>query len=199
MVSVYTDTNIDSIERREKIFGGDVFVYAPSKSTLELCNLARELIEEAFDPYEPETAQEYLSVQEYAKILADLKPRFIHHDQCKHVLAKIIEDTGESPESTYFDVPRLRSSTSNGFLTSGIAYAFHPHRDTWYSAPHCQINRWIPEYPVEADNGMAIHPEYFGTDVENSSSRYDYYRWNAQSRADALLVNEHRRAPNEDA
>jgi hypothetical protein len=43
-------------------------------------------------------------------------------------------------EHVIFDMPRLRSSTSDNYLTTGIAYEWHPHRDTWYSAPQCQIN-----------------------------------------------------------
>ena len=63
-------------------------------------------------------------------------------------LRSILSDLGCDPEQTYFDVPRLRSSTSEQYLTSGIAYAWHPHRDTWYSAPLCQLNWWLPVYEI---------------------------------------------------
>jgi hypothetical protein len=63
-------------------------------------------------------------------------------------------------EKTYFDVPRLRTSTAGGYLTSEIAYAFHPHCDTWYSAPQCQTNWWFPVYEIELSNGTAFHPRY---------------------------------------
>ena len=65
------------------------------------------------------------------------------------------------PPATYFDGPRMRTATSDGYLTSGIAYAFHPHRDTWYSAPFCQINWWIPIYDIEPVNALAFHPRYW--------------------------------------
>ena len=45
------------------------------------------------------------------------------------------DELGCDPEQTYFDVPRMRTATQRDYLTTGIAYAFHPHRDTWYSAP----------------------------------------------------------------
>ena len=32
-------------------------------------------------------------------------------------------------DRTYFDVPRMRTSTSDDYLRSGISYAFHPQRD----------------------------------------------------------------------
>ena len=52
------------------------------------------------------------------------------------------------------------------YLTSGISYAFHPHRDTWYSAPFCQINWWIPVYEIVPENVMAFHPRYWTQPVK---------------------------------
>ena len=67
-------------------------------------------------------------------------------------------------DDTYFDVPRMRTATHGGYLTAGIAYAFHPHRDTWYSAPFSQINWWIPMYEIEPDNSMAFHLRYWNAE-----------------------------------
>jgi ectoine hydroxylase-related dioxygenase (phytanoyl-CoA dioxygenase family) len=79
----------------------------------------------------------------------------------------------------------MRTATSDNYLTSGIAYAFHPHRDTWYSAAPCQLNWWFPIYEVEPDNVMAFHPRYWDQGIKNSSSCYNYYQWNASSRQSA--------------
>jgi ectoine hydroxylase-related dioxygenase (phytanoyl-CoA dioxygenase family) len=76
----------------------------------------------------------------------------------------------------------MRSSTSDNYLTTGIAYAWHPHRDTWYSAPPCQINWWIPIYDIQSNNAMAFHPQYWNVSVKNSSKGYNYYVWNQQYR-----------------
>ena len=118
-------------------------------------------------------------------VLADLKPRFIHHPRSKELLRDVLQEQGCDLESTYFDVPRLRTSTSGGYLTSGLAYAWHPHRDTWYSAPMGQLNYWMPVYPIEAGNAMAFHPHYFDVAVPNSSADYNYYEWNTKYRAAA--------------
>ena len=93
---------------------------------------------------------------------------------------------GCDSEQTYFDVPRLRSSTSDGYLTTGIAYAWHPHRDTWYSAPPCQINWWLPVFELSPDNAMAFHPMYWNRAVANDSAGYNYYVWNKQHRGAAV-------------
>jgi ectoine hydroxylase-related dioxygenase (phytanoyl-CoA dioxygenase family) len=124
-------------------------------------------------------------VEEYARILGELKPRFIHHPECKRLLPKMLELLGCDQEKTYFDVPRMRTSTSDNYLTTGIAYAFHPHRDTWYSAPMCQLNWWMPVYPVTSENCMAFHPRFWSRGVRNSSEIYNYQQWTQQSRFNA--------------
>jgi len=78
----------------------------------------------------------------------------------------------------------MRTSTAQGYLTTGIAYAFHPHRDTWYSAPFYQLNWWLPIYPITADNGLAFHPRYWYTPVKNGSGVYNCAEWNATSPQD---------------
>jgi hypothetical protein len=176
--SVYYDPTFSDDERRERLYQGQLIVYSPRPSSLALCAFARRLIEQAFAPLDPLTAQHHLSVERYAEILGKLKPEFIHHEESKRHLQELLADLGCDSQKTYFDLPRMRSSTSHGYLTTGIAYAWHPHRDTWYSAPHCQLNWWMPIYPVTADNAMAFHPPYFTQGVANSSAGYNYYEWN---------------------
>jgi hypothetical protein len=182
MTTVFSNSGVDDDTRRTMLYSGDIFVYPASPASAELIGFARELIEDAFRGRDPETAQYEMPVEEFAALLADLKPRFIHHRQCKKLLPMVIEEADCDLDLTYFDVPRLRTSTSNDYLTTGISYAFHPHRDCWYSAPFNQINWWIPIYPVVAENVMAFHTQYFEQPVANGSARYDYAEWNRTSR-----------------
>ena len=144
-----------------------------------------ELIEEAFAPLDPRKVQDSLPVEKCVEILSVLKPRFIHHPKSKEYLQGMLDELGCSLEKTYFDVPRMRTAFPGEYLKSGIAYAFHPHRDTWYSAPLCQINWWMPIFEVNADNCMAIHPGYWSKAVRNGSSEYNYEKWNRESRQTA--------------
>ncbi len=185
MTAICLGSSRNDEARRTRIYAGEILVHPPTPSSLEFCTFARARLDEAFKPLQPESAQYHLPVLEYSRILADLKPKFIHHAQSKRFIRAILDELGCDPNDTYFDVPRLRSSTSDDYLTTGIAYAFHPHRDTWYSAPMCQINWWIPVYEIEARNAMAFHPHYWATPVPNSSAGYDYQRWNATSRFNA--------------
>jgi Phytanoyl-CoA dioxygenase (PhyH) len=182
MNSVFFDAPFGDDERRKSLYAGQLFAYTPRASAQTLVDFARSLVVEAFGDLDPQTAQYQMPVERYAALLADLKPRFIHHPQSKELLRGMLTEMGCDPERTYFDVPRMRTSTSDGYLTTGIAYAFHPHRDTWYSAPLCQINWWLPIYDIEPDNGMAFHPGYWSRPLRNGSRDYNYHEWNATSR-----------------
>jgi hypothetical protein len=185
MTAIHFDQKIDDDARRRLLFHGDIFVYSANEHSSALVELARELIADAFPGIDPRIAQHRHDVRQFAAILAKLKPAFIHHPECKRIIPRMLEAIGCDLDMVHFDVPRMRTSTSNDYLTSGIAYAFHPHRDTWYSAPMCQINWWLPIFDFEADSGMAFHPNYFDRGVLNGSETYNYQQWNARMRFQA--------------
>jgi hypothetical protein len=183
--TIYFDANYPDQTRRKHLFNGQLLAFSPRQSVQALCRFADELIRDAFGPLEPRMAQHTLPVDEYVKILAQLKPKFINHTIAKQLVRAILEEMGCDLEKTYFDLPRLRTATSDNYLKSGIAYAFHPHRDTWYAAPLCQVNWWLPVYEIESDNAMAFHPKYWKTPVANGSRDLNYYEYVATARKDA--------------
>jgi hypothetical protein len=185
MGSVYIDSSITDDDRRARLYAGDIFVLSPTEGSRSLIDLARRMLEQAFAPHDPRTIHQKLTAEEVAGILGKLKPQFIHHPECKKIIPEIMREHGVDLEQLYFDVPRLRSAYPSHFLSSGIAYAFHPHRDTWYSAPMCQLNWWLPIYPLAPENSMGFYPRYFSEPVRNNSEIYNYYEWNTKSRATA--------------
>lgn len=185
MGAVFLDANISDDARRTRLYAGDIFIMSPTDGTHALIDLARGMLTEAFAPHDPRTIHEHKTAEEVAAILAKLKPQFIHHPECKRFIPQIMREHGVDLDKLYFDVPRLRSAYPSHFLSSGIAYAFHPHRDTWYSAPMCQLNWWLPIYPLEPDNAMGFYPRYFEEPVKNGSDTYNYYEWNEKNRASA--------------
>jgi hypothetical protein len=182
MNAIHYDADLHDDVRREQLYDGRLFVYSPRPSTIALCDLAREMCESAFAPYDPREAQHHLSVEKYVEILAKLKPQFIHHPKCKEIIPAILEDRHCELDKTYFDVPRLRTVTSDGYLTSGLGYAFKPHRDTWYSPPMCQLNWWLPVYEITPENAMAFHPHYWDRPIQNSSREFNYQQWQQTGR-----------------
>ena len=185
MSSVYFDPELSDEARRQRLYAGDIIILSASPGTRALVSLASEMLAKAFAPHDPRTVHEYRTPEDVATILAELKPSFIHHPECKKLIPMIMSENGVDLDKLYFDVPRLRSAYPAHFLASGIAYAFHPHRDTWYSAPMCQINWWIPVYALDANNSMGFYPRYFNEPVKNNSEIYNYYEWNTKSRANA--------------
>jgi Phytanoyl-CoA dioxygenase (PhyH) len=185
MNAIFVDPTMDDATRRQALYDGQLVVYSPRPTSLALSAFAREMSEQAFGSRDPRHAQHSMSVEDYAATLATLKPKFIHHPRVKDLMQTMLRDFGCDPEKTYFDVPRLRTATAGGYLTSGIAYAFHPHRDTWYSAPFNQINWWIPVYDIEPNNAMAFHLRYWDRPVRNGSRDYNYAEWTRTSRVSA--------------
>lgn len=185
MTTLYFDTHLGDQERLARLYAGDLFVYSPRPSTLALTGLARQLIEEAFAPLDPLVAQDSLPVEKFVEIVGPLKPRFIHHPRTQELLRELLADLGCDLEKTYFDVPRMRVATSGGYLTAGVAYVLHPHRDIWYSSPPSQLNWWLPVYPFESESSFAFHPRYWTEPVPNSSNEYNHYEWNKTGRANA--------------
>lgn len=197
MNTVYVDSRANDQKRRPLLYEGQLFTYSARPSSLAFTNFAKQMIEEAFGPLDPMTAQYEMSVEEFVAIFGPLKPKFIHHPESKRLIRAMLEDFGCDPETTYLDVPRLRAVTSDGYLTSGVGYAHHPHRDTWYSAPQCQINWWLPIYEIASESSMAFHPRYWSEPVKNGSRDFNYYEWNSSGRADAAkhIKSDTRRQP----
>src|SRR3984893_9708789 len=171
--------------RRLPRYQGELTILPPSPASCALVEFARDQIEAAFAPCHPQHAHERLRLTEAVEILARLKPQFIHDALTRNRLQRLLVDVGCDPHRTFQDVPRLRVAYPANYLTTGLAYAHHPHRDTWYSAPLCQLNWWMPIYDFDANQGMAFHPRYLGTSIKNSSADFNYYRWNADGRKNA--------------
>lgn len=184
-MAIYVDSPMSEDERRQRLYDGDIFILSATAGSKALIALAKEMLEQAFAPHDPRTIHEHLTAEEVSQVLTVLKPKFIHHPECKRLIKQIMEEHGIDLDKLYFDVPRMRSAYPEHFFSSGIAYAFHPHRDTWYSAPMCQINWWLPIYPLDRENCMGFYPKYFDEPVQNNSDIYNYYEWNEKSRAQA--------------
>ena len=182
MNAIQLNPSLNDEQRRTRLYEGDLFLYSATAGSRALCDLAKTMACEAFAPHAPEQAQFHLPVEKYVEILAQLKPAFIHHPRCKELIRQIFEELGMEPDQSYFDVPRLRTMTHGDYLKAGLAYAFHAHRDTWFSAPPAQINWWIPVYDICLENTIAFYPQYWSQPLQNSSRIYNYYRWNRDSR-----------------
>jgi hypothetical protein len=184
-MNIFFDSAVGDSPRRAALYEGSLFIYSPIPAAQEFCRFAQELIQSALHPYNPLTVHRELPVEKCVEVLAKLKPEFIHHPRSKELIQRLLAAQGCDLDQTYFDVPRLRTAFPGDYLAAGIAYAFHPHRDTWYSAPFAQLNWWLPVFDFSPENGLAFHPQFWATPVPNSSSIYNYYEWNRSNRKSA--------------
>ena len=175
MVNVHIDPAFDDGERRRRLYGGDVLVYTHVPEVAAFAAYTREMITELFAPHDPISIQTVYSPEELADMLIEFKPRWIHDPRSMEHVRAVARALGCEAEKIHADVPKLRTAFPQGGLSTGIAYAFQAHRDTWYAAPKAQLNWWMPVWPVAENNIMEFFPHGFGAQVENNSGDYDYY------------------------
>jgi hypothetical protein len=147
VTTVLFNPDITDEERRTRLYSGQVLVYSASPESLGLVEHAHNLIADAFGSNDPQTAQYDMPVEDFAALLADLKPEFLHHPESKERIKALLASLRSDLDRIYFDIPRIRTSTSDDYLTSGISYAFHPHHDTWFSAPVQATELADPDLP----------------------------------------------------
>ena len=170
---------IDADERRARLYSGAVIVEPGVDGATLLGQHAWTMLVECLAPHDPMTVHEVLSPDELSDLLIGFKPAFIHHPRSKELVAQMLDELGFDLDRTYFEVPKPRTSYPTDHLTTGIAYAFQTHRDTWYAAPPQQINIWLPVQPVSKDDAMLFYPDGFGSQVPNNSDGYNYYVYNS--------------------
>jgi hypothetical protein len=182
VITIYLNREISDDERRESLFAGDFHLYSGKPGALALVEHARDLISEAFAGLDPEHAQFELGVAEFVDRVGPLKSTFTNGRRTKELCRQFAIDFGMDPDTTYFDIPRLRVIPAGDYLTAGVSYNYKAHRDMWYGHPQQLLNYWTPVFPTVGGNVMSMFTDYFDKPVSNGSNAYDYDRWVAEHR-----------------
>lgn len=175
---VHVDPQVSNEEFREFLYRGDLILLTQLEEVAEFARFAREQVTALFAPHDPRMVHEHVSPAEMARILGVWKPGFIHSERSKALLKAVVTAAGFSPDETMYDVPKPRTAFPREHLTTGIAYAFPWHRDTWYAAPSQQINWWFPVFELSPNNAMKFDLTSFAKAVDNDSSGFDAYQAN---------------------
>jgi hypothetical protein len=173
---------------RDLIYDGDLVVFTRVQAVTELVEYARAELTRIFFPHDPQEAHLHFSPQQAASILATWKPAFMRQDRARCLLRAIVEEVGFSSSNTYIDLLKPRTSFPVEHLTTGIAFAFPWHRDTWYAAPAQQINWWLPIFDVSKTNAMKFDLARFDKPVANTSETFDYYQINKDRQRTATQI-----------
>ncbi len=182
MITIYLNREVSDDARRESLFAGDFHLYSGRPGALALVDHARDLISEAFAGLDPERAQYAIGVEEFVARVGPLKSTFTNGQRTKELCRQFAVDLGMDPDTTYFDIPRLRVIPAGDYLTAGVSYNYKAHRDMWYGHPQQLLNYWTPVFPVVGGNVMSMFTDYFDKPVRNASNAYDYDRWVAEHR-----------------
>jgi hypothetical protein len=182
VITIYLNREISDDDRRESLFAGDFHLYSGKPGALALVDHARDLISGAFPGQDPERAQFDLGVAEFVDRVGPLKSTFTNGQRTKELCQQFAVDLGMDPETTYFDIPRLRVIPAGDYLTAGVSYNYKAHRDMWYGHPQQLLNYWTPVFPVVGGNVMSMFTDLFDKPVANASNAYDYDQWVAKHR-----------------
>lgn len=183
LTPIYVNRATSDDDRRNRIFDGGIFLYSAPKASTSLVEWARELATDAFPRgIDILRAHEVMEVSKFVDYAGPLKSRFTNDKRTKELCQQLIMDMGCDPELTYFDLPRLRVAPPGEYLTTGVSYAYKPHRDTWYAHPRQLVNYWVPIFDGEPSHVMSMFIDYFRIPVDNMSAKWDYDEWVAKSR-----------------
>jgi hypothetical protein len=198
MLNLYVNRIVPGEEFRPLIYSGAMILHTKLKSTVEFCAYAQQCMRQVFgDQLDPRLVHTVLPVEEFVQKVSILKAEFTNSMASKEHIRNFLDEVGQDPGEYFFDVPRIRVVPDYDYLHAGVSYAYLPHRDTWYGAPECQINTWMPVFPIDTDQTMMINPYYFDQPVKNDSDEWDLKHWVTNERPAAIqnIRNEDRRHP----
>lgn len=173
MNTIYFDSSVRDDLRRQRLYNGQIFAFSPRPSVIALRQLVCNLIEATFGSPLPPMVEKGLPVEEFLAAESSLKQQIMNHPQIKQLIQSLLQEFDCDLSKTYFDLPQLRIVPYRGYLPNEEGMFHDPHRDTWYAAPQCLINWWIPLYEFESESALAFHPLYWNQPVNNDSRSFN--------------------------
>lgn len=187
MLNLYVNRILPGEAFRSLIYSGAMILHTKLKSNVELCTYAQQCVRQVFgDEVDPLLVHTVLPVEEFVQKVSTLKAEFTNSLASKQHIRNFLEEIGQDPSEYFLDVPRIRVVPDYEYLHAGVSYAYLPHRDTWYGAPECEINTWMPVFPIDTDQTMMINPYYFDKPVKNDTSDWDLKHWITNERPAAV-------------
>lgn len=174
MKIITTDHSISDKQRSHILFNGDLIIHRNVESMHTLIDWTTALLENELSPLLPTTAQSKLSPDDFIKVTSKAQTMFRTSDYAKTLFFNALAECGVNRENTYYDHFPLRivpyGTTHDGARNSFIS----PHRDTWGSNIHSQINWWAPIFSLEPSRTIAIYPTYWTSPIANDTQDWRF-------------------------
>jgi hypothetical protein len=179
---------LSAAEIGERLFGGDILVFAAVPPLVEAVRMARQMIRAELADDDPETAERRRDPADFVARIQALRRRAGSDETLLAAMREALGWTGLAADDTYWDRLRLRAVPSRPTHRARRILPLAPHRDVWASNLAQQINWWTPIHPVAASRTILLYPAYWRRPVANDSADWDFHvlkRLMAEGRAGA--------------
>ena len=163
-------------ELSEAIFAGRILCFEGLEPVRDLVAVARRYARSAFPNIDPVTAHQSFGKEEYAARYDGLRQSFLNDEQANGLAEAALAAAGVDQETSYRDALVVRVSPPD---MAGYRRGYGtvpPHRDSWGSGIMCQINWWLPVFPVTRERTLAIFPAHWTKRIENDSDGWNWRR-----------------------
>ena len=174
MKIIRTDMPISDEERANILFAGDLLIQQNISAMKQLIDWTSYLLDGALKPFQAVTAQASLTPDEFIKLTSNAQTAFRKSDTARLLFFRALDECGVDLNQTYYDHFPLRI-VPYGTRHGGARNSFiSPHRDTWGSNIHSQINWWAPIYELEESRTIAIYPKYWADPIANDTADWSF-------------------------
>ena len=182
MKIIRSESPISDEKRADILFDGDLLIQKNVNSMHQLIKRVSNLLDPVFKPLQAVTAQANLSPEHFLRLTTDAQAAFRESKQTKALFHRALNECGVDLDKTYYDHFPLRI-VPYGTTHAGGSNAFiSPHRDTWGSNIHSQINWWAPIFELEESRTIAIYPNYWGDPITNNTAEWSFAKHIASRR-----------------
>ena len=158
----------------DAVFSGRILVFERLQPMRDLIAAARALTERVFATPDPVTAHREMPADAYQARYAELRRAFVKDREIREAFEAALVAAGVDGPTTFRD--RLVLCISPPGI-SGYRRGFGlvpPHRDSWGAGLACQINWWLPVYPITRDRTLAIYPAHWAKPIANDAEGWDW-------------------------
>lgn len=174
MKIIRTDQPITDKTRATILFRGDILIQTNISALYPLIDWTQSLLSDALTPLHPTTAQAQLTPNAFIDITAAAQTAFRTDEHAKALFFKVLIACGVDLNTTYYDHFPLRVVPYGATHPSARNAFISPHRDTWGSNIHSQINWWAPIYALEKTRTIAIYPKYWSEPIPNDTADWRF-------------------------